>query len=561
MSLVDNLTLAVRIDEVHRIFRRSQVLRTFAWLALPLALLAFLVGEVVAVARSAWWVARTVPALVRVLAVVAIVGWVRRDVWLAVPPTVVLVLLLAWPRIGPASWRDVFVQARVWRMRRVWRRVCRSAGLGWSASSPLRIRAADQAPRVIEASAVNAGRSVRFLLDLPPGQTVADLTKQAARVASAYRAQSATFTEAQPGRAILTLAMDTAARPAIAQVPDQWPETIAIGQTASDDPWRISTALHLLVAGVTGAGKGSIMWSGVKALAPEIASGRLRAYGVDMKGGMELEIGAGLFTELATDETQAVDMLETLARQMQARAKKMAGKSRKHVPTVDDPAILLVIDEMAYLTAYVRDRAIRQRIDSALQVLLSQGRAPGFVVWGFLQDPSKEVLGSRQLWPQRIALRMEEPTQMTMVLGDGARGEVQDIPTSEPGTGYFRNAETRELVRARADWVSDAEVRKIASRFPAPPVQAKSRMMGEQRVYFIRNSGTGQIKIGIAVDPNHRIKTLQTGSADRLELLGTMPGGRELESELHDRFAETRVGGEWFEPSGELADYIEEHAA
>jgi S-DNA-T family DNA segregation ATPase FtsK/SpoIIIE len=52
------------------------------------------------------------------------------------------------------------------------------------------------------------------------------------------------------------------------------------------------------------------------------------------------------------------------------------------------------------------DRDAKRRIAAALSLLLSQGRAVGVTVIGAVQDPRKEILTVRDLFPTRIALRL-----------------------------------------------------------------------------------------------------------------------------------------------------------
>ena len=66
---------------------------------------------------------------------------------------------------------------------------------------------------------------------------------------------------------------------------------------------------------------------------------------------------------------------------------------------------MLLIDEIAALTAWITDRTMQKRIDSALSLLLTQGRAVGVVVVGALQDPRKDVIPQRDLFPIRVGLR------------------------------------------------------------------------------------------------------------------------------------------------------------
>ncbi|MFC9581595.1 GIY-YIG nuclease family protein [Streptomyces yangpuensis] len=70
---------------------------------------------------------------------------------------------------------------------------------------------------------------------------------------------------------------------------------------------------------------------------------------------------------------------------------------------------------------------------------------------------------------------------------------------------------------------------------------------GESYVYVIGSAGSTRVKIGTSVSPEKRLKELQTGNPDRLEVLWCTPGGRELEATLHQAFADYRVEGEWFD--------------
>jgi DNA segregation ATPase FtsK/SpoIIIE, S-DNA-T family len=64
--------------------------------------------------------------------------------------------------------------------------------------------------------------------------------------------------------------------------------------------------------------------------------------------------------------------------------------------------IVVMVDELASLTAYLTDREAKKRISAALSLLLSQGRAVGVLVVAVLQDPRKDVLPARDLFPTRI---------------------------------------------------------------------------------------------------------------------------------------------------------------
>ncbi len=70
---------------------------------------------------------------------------------------------------------------------------------------------------------------------------------------------------------------------------------------------------------------------------------------------------------------------------------------------------------------------------------------------------------------------------------------------------------------------------------------------GDSYVYVIGSAGSTRVKIGTSVSPEKRLKELQTGNPDRLEVLWSTFGGRELEGLLHRAFADHRIEGEWFD--------------
>lgn len=73
-----------------------------------------------------------------------------------------------------------------------------------------------------------------------------------------------------------------------------------------------------------------------------------------------------------------------------------------------------------------------------------------------------------------------------------------------------------------------------------------------QKTYLILDGISGYVKIGRAANPERRRKSLQTGTAIPLELLGVYDG--DLENELHKEYKRYRVLGEWFSiPTNELA--------
>jgi S-DNA-T family DNA segregation ATPase FtsK/SpoIIIE len=245
---------------------------------------------------------------------------------------------------------------------------------------------------------------------------------------------------------------------------------------------------HLLIAGATGAGKGSYVWGLVRAMLPAMQAGIVKVHACDPKL-MELAYGRPIFERFgcyAADPERIAQQLEADVTAMQQRAARMAGHQRDHTPTTDDPFTVVLVDEVAFLTAYQADRKLRERILAALATLTTQGRAVGYSVVAALQDPRKEVLNIRSLFPDKIALRLDEPSQADLVLGDGARdrGAVCDQISADPATGagvaFLRLEANPDPVRVRAAFVSDTDIRDMVSAYaPDLPAAVPALTAGE----------------------------------------------------------------------------------
>lgn len=77
-------------------------------------------------------------------------------------------------------------------------------------------------------------------------------------------------------------------------------------------------------------------------------------------------------------------------------------------------------------------------------------------------------------------------------------------------------------------------------------------------VYFIREANNGAIKIGYTTRPmKHRLAELQSATPHQLAVQAIVPGTREAESQLHERFAVWRLSGEWFGPCADLVNLVQ----
>ncbi|NGX07558.1 FtsK/SpoIIIE domain-containing protein [Mycobacteroides franklinii] len=357
-----------------------------------------------------------------------------------------------------------------WRYTRTWNSVCTLHGL----TAKLGERTLTPALQSVRIGAQTDILGLRIVT----GQSLYDWHRQADALAAAWRAERITISATAPGELRITLMRgDVLAEPIALPMPT--PATsvdltsVEVGITESRTGWQLPLlGHHILVAGATGAGKGSVLWSLIAGIAPALRIGQVRLCVIDPKGGMELGAGVPLFSVFTHEATgTTIELLRQLVTVMHARANRLRGHSRLHTPTRTDPLFVLVIDEIAALTAYVTDRKIRTEIEQLLGLLLSQGRAVGISVVAAVQDPAKDTLPVRQLFTVRIGLRLTEATQTTMVLGQGARdagAECDRISDATPGVGYMLVDGTARPQRVRAFHVTDHDIAALSARFRRP---------------------------------------------------------------------------------------------
>ena len=245
------------------------------------------------------------------------------------------------------------------------------------------------------------------------------------------------------------------------------------GRTEYGQDWHVPLAGgHTLVAGSTGAGKNSVMWCPLVSIAPAIRDGLVRVSGIDPKG-MELAYGRGIFTRYAVTGTDALAVLDELVGAMDARKSEFAGRVRSVPISRDHPLELLEFDEIGALTRYT-DRKTRDAITEKVALLTTQGRALGFTVRGYVQEPTKDTIPVRELFPRRVCLRVSAKSHVGMVLSEQAfeRGAwANRIGESEAGTGYVLGEGIREPLRIRAGWVSDQTIKQLETFVVGPRTQ------------------------------------------------------------------------------------------
>ncbi|MDQ2874618.1 MAG: FtsK/SpoIIIE domain-containing protein [Actinomycetota bacterium] len=376
-------------------------------------------------------------------------------------------LWLFWPVLfarwvsGPARSRRRWLS-----YRRRWQSVLTIAGLAPTYRGQVLVP--------VLAGVTVAGCTDRVTVRLVSGQSPDDFADKAGALAHGFRAILCRVRTAGPGTVVLELVrMDALADPIPALAISETPDLRALFVGKREDSGAFTIRLqgtHLLIAGATGAGKGSYLWGLVRAMLPLMAAGLVRCWACDPKL-IEFAFGRAIFDtwgRYAADPADIASLLEDAVADMQARARRFAGRQRDHTPSEEFPFVVVLVDEIAFLTAYQSDRKLKDRILAALATLTTQSRAVGYCVVAALQDPRKEVLNIRNLFPDKIALRLDEPSQVDMVLGDGARDrgafcdEISPDPKTGAGVGYVRLEAAPDPVRVRAAFVSDDDIRRMA---------------------------------------------------------------------------------------------------
>jgi S-DNA-T family DNA segregation ATPase FtsK/SpoIIIE len=133
---------------------------------------------------------------------------------------------------------------------------------------------------------------------------------------------------------------------------------------------------------------------------------------------------------------------------------------------------ILEFDEIGALIRYIGDKKLREQIADRVALLNTQGRALGYTVRGYVQEPTKDTIPVRELFPRRICLRVATKSHVAMVLGDQAydRGAwANRIGESEPGVGYLFGEGIREPLRVRGGWVPDEVIKQLEAFVAGDP--------------------------------------------------------------------------------------------
>lgn len=153
-------------------------------------------------------------------------------------------------------------------------------------------------------------------------------------------------------------------------------------------------------------------------------------------------------------------------------------------------------------------------------------------------------------------------------------------------TGYWvasncsRNAknypdQVRRLVGDSSTWAEQcqeytADLKAWLAVNKQPALRAKGAMSSiENRMLHGKKSNAGfiyilrdvdRVKIGFSTAPRNRVAAIQNMSGRQLRVIACVPGTQTQEQQLHQRFSEFRLHGEWFRVDGELKEFLKQPA-
>jgi S-DNA-T family DNA segregation ATPase FtsK/SpoIIIE len=389
-----------------------------------------------------------------------------------------VVALLVWARLHPPS----FDRWLAPRLRAGWRRWSTYRGRRWAGvlvdcdlAREHRRTGELQVPRVLRVRSATPSIDTVYVR-MVRGQDLKTWTDRAEALAVALVAHRVAIAMVRPAVLAVVIERDmpfdhVIPAPEIPAYADHVDLTaLDVGDNEHGEPFLLAVeGRHVLTAGASGAGKSSLLWAPLRAMGPTIRDGLVRVSMIDLKGGAETERGRSLFTRYATTPAQALDLLTEVRDEMKARQEHMrtAGARRLTVST-GTPLELVMVDEMAMLTAYGDRSDVREAL-RLLAEILTQGRASLVSVMGYVQEPSKDVIDVRELFTTRVCLGVTAASHVDMVLGDGARerGALADEIPGDPrhaGIGYVIDATSRLPVRFRAALVTDDEIDELVDR-------------------------------------------------------------------------------------------------
>jgi hypothetical protein len=248
---------------------------------------------------------------------------------------------------------------------------------------------------------------------------------------------------------------------------------LAVAGKTETGQWKMAAQLRSrFVIGATGSGKSNDLSVRAANLSGCMDSWQIL---IDLKGGRSARplLPAVDYVVITLDEARQV--LAMLADEITERSGRMYFGAEQHVPTPEDPAIHLLIDETFKLTSVQRGDAQCARL---LMDVASQGRAVAvhadvYTQYGSLESSVREEQ-TRQNLPQRVLYRVEQPQHGAFAIADYARHDASVL--EEPGTFLYKDGAKADTEQIRAphmphDLLARIALQNCALKMDRPPLR------------------------------------------------------------------------------------------
>jgi len=309
----------------------------------------------------------------------------------------------------------------------------------------------------------------RARMALRPGQTLSDVVAHVPAIESALGTRpGAVRVEQDPAHAGRFVMRVLAADPHAGAIPWPGPTARSLADPITLGVFEDATTVHVpllrrhaLIGGTTDSGKSGVL---------NVILGNLAAcadvvlWGIDLKGGMELRPWAPCLARLATTPAEATRLLADAVAVLDARAHASSRDlDRVWEPTLDKPALVIVIDEYAEL-ADTAPAAVAHA-----ESIARRGRAVAVDLVAATQRPTQKAMGGGALRSQmsvRVCLRVRERRDVDLILDQGMLAAGWHAHTLDaPGKFYLLADGRTQPRRARAYLVTDDNVRTTAARY------------------------------------------------------------------------------------------------
>jgi S-DNA-T family DNA segregation ATPase FtsK/SpoIIIE len=343
-------------------------------------------------------------------------------------------------------------------LRGLWREACTGVGLCQYIAMPTGVTV-----RTPKFGALRTGPGVVFSVELLPGGEPDDITGHADRLAHSLGAHGLRV-EPLAGRWVrIVLLRHDPLRESFRLPPltnSRADEPVLLGRTEDgrDLLHVLAEAVQLAVQGQNGGGKSAFLYGLLSQVcgAPDVL-----VAGSDITGLLLGRAWNGTahrpWQAVGTKDLEAhASMLEDLAAEMDRRLDAMPPRQDKVRPTVQNPLVLVVLEEFPGLlrAAQAKDKKLAERITSVVLRLVSEGRKAAFRVLMLAQRFEANAVGggyARDQFALRLSFRVPGES-LVMLHGEEARSLGPTHANAEPGVAYL-SAPVHELVRVRVPYL------------------------------------------------------------------------------------------------------------